>query len=70
MKDLVIVGSNANFNYNETSDIDLHIIADMSEDDEEKRLLCILYNAYKALFNNKYDIVVKGHEVEIYVESR
>jgi len=70
MKDLIIVGSNANFNYNETSDIDLHIIADMSkiEDDEEKRLLCILYNAYKALFNNKYDIVVKGHEVEIYVE--
>ena len=69
MKDLVIVGSNANFNYNDTSDIDLHIIADMSEtDEEEKKLLCILYNAYKALFNNKYDIIVKGHEVEIYVE--
>lgn len=70
MKDLVIVGSNANFNYSETSDIDLHIIADMSdvEEEEEKRLLCILYNAYRALFNNKYDIVVKDHNVEIYVE--
>lgn len=70
IKDIVIVGSNANFNYNETSDIDLHIIADMSnvEDEEEKRLLCILYNAYKTLFNNKYDITVKGHDVEVYVE--
>lgn len=70
VKDIVIVGSNANFNYNETSDIDLHIIADMSdiEDDEEKRLLCILYNAYKSMFNTKYDIKVKEHEVEIYVE--
>lgn len=70
VKDIVIVGSNANFNYNETSDIDLHIIADLSEveEEEEKRILCVLFNAYKSLFNAKYDIKVKDHEVEIYVE--
>ena len=35
----------------------------------KKRLLLILYNAYKTLFNKKYDINIKGHEVEVYVES-
>lgn len=70
LKDVLIIGSNANFNYTDESDIDLHIIVDMSdiEDEEEKRLLLILYNAYKSLFNNKYDPIIKGHEVEIYVE--
>ena len=71
LKDIIIVGSNANYNYTDESDIDLHLIADMSgvEDEEEKRLLLILYNAYKTLFNKKYDINIKGHEVEVYVES-
>lgn len=71
IKDIIIIGSNANYNYTPESDIDLHIIADMSdiEQDEEKRLLCILYNAYRSLFNNKYDITIKGQEVEVYVES-
>jgi len=71
LKDIIIIGSNANYNYTDESDIDLHLIADMSgvENDEEKRLLLILYNAYKTLFNKKYDINIKGHEVEVYVES-
>ena len=65
--DVVIIGSNASYNYNDASDIDLHIIADTSVYDNEDLALKI-YLAYKALFNNKYDPKIRNHEVEVYVE--
>lgn len=68
VKDVVIIGSNANYNYTEHSDIDTHIVADMSPYKNEKDLAMKLYEAYKCLFNNKYDPTIYGHEVEIYVE--
>lgn len=68
IKDIVIIGSNANYNYTEQSDIDLHIVADTSVYEDQKELAVKLYDAYKRLFNNKYDPTIYGHEVEIYVE--
>ena len=67
--DIWLLGSNANYNYNEDSDLDVHIIADESFDCSEKHLE-IIYNAYKALFNNRYEITIRGINVEIYVESK
>lgn len=69
VKDVVILGSNASYNYNDTSDIDVHIIADTEGLDLDKAHLAIIYNAYKSLFNNKYDVTIRGHEVEVYVEE-
>ena len=65
--DVVIIGSNASYNYNDASDIDLHVIADTSIYSDEDLALKI-YLAYKSLFNNKYDPMIRNHEVEIYVE--
>ena len=65
INDIIVVGSNASYNYTEDSDIDLHIVA---KAEESQDLYNIIYNAYKSLFNNKYDIMIKGHEVEVYVE--
>lgn len=67
--DIVIVGSNANYNYTKESDLDIHIIADESFDCSDKHL-DIIYNAYKALFNSKYDITINGINTEIYVENK
>lgn len=67
--DIYILGSNANFNYNDSSDLDIHIIADESFDCSEKHL-DLLYKAYKTLFNNKYDIQIKGIDTELYVENK
>lgn len=66
--DIYILGSNANYNYTDESDLDIHIIADDSFDCESKHLQ-IIYNAYKSLFNSKYDITIKGIDVELYVEN-
>ena len=67
--DIYILGSNANYNYTENSDLDIHIIADES-DDCNKNHLDIIYNAYKRIFNDKYDIKFHGINVEIYVENK
>lgn len=64
-----LVGSNASYNYNENSDIDIHLIADISDTSNEPKLLTILYNYVKSDFNNNYNIKVKGLEVELYVED-
>jgi len=68
VKDIVVIGSNANYNYNNGSDIDLHIVADTSVYENQEDLAMKLYQAYKTLFNNKFDPVIYGCPVEIYVE--
>lgn len=70
VKDVVLVGSNVNYNYGPNSDIDLHIVADTSNySNDMANLLDKIYNAYKTLFNQKYDLTIYGIPVEIYVES-
>lgn len=68
MVDARVLGSNANYNYTDKSDIDLHIVVNFDNVPEPK-LTNLLLSAYKTIFNNKFDITIKGHEVEIYVED-
>ena len=67
--DYWLVGSNASFNYKPTSDIDVHLIADLSKVSKDPGVLQILYNYFKSVFNSKYDITCKGLPVELYVED-
>lgn len=67
--DIWIVGSNASFNYTDSSDLDVHIIADTSSIKCVPNLLPSVYSAYQAIFNGKYDVSVNGVPVELYVED-
>lgn len=67
--DIQLVGSNASYNYTEHSDIDVHIIANFDAVTDETVLLKSLYDARKSAFNSKYDITIKGLEVELYVQD-
>lgn len=67
--DYWLVGSNAAYNYNDESDIDVHIIVDINSLGLNPYLISLLYNYIKSSFNDKYDIKVKGHEVELYLED-
>ena len=69
VKDIIFTGSNASYNYTKDSDIDLHIIADTSNFECPDNLYPKLYNAYKSLFNSKFDVSFYGIPVEIYVET-
>ena len=66
--DYWLVGSNAAYNYSSESDIDVHIIVDM-EQELNPYFLKLLYDYAKSSFNDKYNIKVKGHEVELYLED-
>ena len=67
LTDITISGSNASFNYNDASDIDLHLIADVNGPCEEN--LQALFLAKKSMFNDQYDINILGHAVEVYVQD-
>jgi 8-oxo-dGTP pyrophosphatase MutT (NUDIX family) len=66
LTDITISGSNAAYNYTRHSDIDLHLIADASGPCEVD--LKELFLAKKGLFNDQHDILIYGHEVEVYVQ--
>ena len=67
IKDILLVGSNANYNYTKDSDVDLHIVVS-KKPDCNKEHLGLIYQAYKSMFNNKFDCTIYGIPVEIYVE--
>lgn len=67
--DYWLVGSNAAYNYTPDSDIDVHIIVDMEDIGVNPYIIKVLYDYVKSNFNDKYDIMVKGHEVELYLED-
>lgn len=67
VNDIVLIGSNANYNYTDDSDLDIHIIAS-SKPDCNKKHLDKIYQAYKTIYNSKYDMTVKGYPAEVYVE--
>lgn len=67
--DYWLLGSNAAYNYGPKSDIDIHIIVNLEDLGVDPYILQVLYDYVKSDFNNKYDIMVKGHEVELYLED-
>lgn len=68
IKDIVLVGSNCAYNYTADSDLDVHIVAESEGLECPDELYTVIYSAYKSIFNNRYDISIKGIPVELYVE--
>jgi len=69
VKDIVLIGSNASYNYTKDSDLDIHLIADTSTLNCPDNLYPALYGAYRSLFNKKLDINFYDIPVELFVET-
>lgn len=69
--DIVITGSLANYNWDETySDIDLHIIVDFASTKCPKRILKDYFDSKKKVWNEQHDnITIYGFPVELYVQD-
>ena len=67
--DVVLVGSNASYNYTDKSDLDIHLIVNFDNIDENKELVNALCQSWKSLFNNAYDITLGGQPIEMYIED-
>lgn len=68
VKDIVLTGSLANYNWTEYSDFDLHVVTDY-RDLQADDLAEAFYRAKKTIWNDRHDITIYGHEVELYVED-
>lgn len=69
ISDVVIIGSLTNYNWTPYSDIDLHIVVDFAQLDMPEEQATLMFNAIKAAWNKSHIIVIKGHDVEVYVQG-
>lgn len=69
ISDIWILGSNASYNYNENSDLDVHIMVDTTSSTIDSKVLSKIYMSYRNLFKNIYSPKIKGIPVEVYVED-
>lgn len=68
IKDILLLGSNASYNYTDDSDLDIHVIVEPKEITEDEELLKQLYDLAASAFNDKFNIQLKGADAEVYVE--
>jgi hypothetical protein len=68
VQDITISGSNAAYSYTPHSDLDLHILVDMTKlhDDDMYREL---FDAKKNAYNDSHDIKIHGIPVELYIQD-
>ena len=69
IKDVVITGSSASFNYTSHSDLDLHLKVDYDLIHEDCPIVEGYLWALKSTFNKDHDISIYGIPVEVYAES-
>lgn len=67
--DVILTGSMANYNYNENSDLDVHIILDFNQISENKEFVGDYLKLKKQLWAENLPIQVKGHDVEMYFQD-
>jgi len=70
IKDIILTGSIANYNWNQYSDIDLHVLVDFDEiPSEYMEAFKDYFNSKKEVWNKQHNILIMDHEVELYVQD-
>jgi hypothetical protein len=67
--DMIFVGGNANYNYTEFSDVDLHLVVDKDKLPDCPDLIDDFLKDKKQLWALTHDIKIYGHDVELYAEE-
>jgi len=69
IKDVVLTGSVANYNWSKYSDIDVHIVVDYKDINEDAEFVRGYFMAKKNLWNETHDIQMFNFDVELYVQD-
>jgi len=69
LKDVLLLGSLANYNWSKFSDIDLHLIIDFNKFKDDEDFIKKHFDAEKNLWNKKHNVDIEGFPVEIYVQD-
>lgn len=68
--DIQLTGSLANYNWTDSSDLDVHIIIDFSQVDDNVELVRKALDGQRFIWNQRHPVVIKGHDVECYVQHK
>ena len=69
IEDVRLTGSLANYNWSKYSDVDVHIVVDFSKISDDTDLAKSFFDGARWRWNELHDIIIYGHEVEIFVEN-
>ena len=67
--DIILIGSNANYNWTEHSDIDLHVVINYLHVGNNLYLVEKYLQAKKSIWNSKYPLTYKGMNIELYAQD-
>ena len=72
--DVVLTGSNCNYNWSKLSDIDLHVILDYKKicptcKSKDEFDIDDCFKAKKSVWNDGHDVTIRGITVEVYAQS-
>jgi hypothetical protein len=67
--DIILIGSNANYNWTEHSDIDLHVVIDYQAVNKNLHLVKNYMMAKKSLWNANYPLTYQGMAIELYAQD-
>ena len=70
VKDVILTGSLANYNWTKHSDLDVHLVVDLVDSDNKRSLIDIqdYLNTKRQLWSERHPIKVKGYPVELYAQ--
>lgn len=67
--DVILIGSNANYNWTEHSDIDLHVVIDYQAVNKNLHLVKNYMMSKKSLWNANYPLTYQGMPIELYAQD-
>ena len=68
-EDILLVGSNANYNWSEFSDVDVHIALNYNQISDDNDFVKSFFDGKKNLWNLNHDIKIDIYKVEMYVQD-
>jgi hypothetical protein len=69
VKDILITGSLANYNWSKFSDLDVHIVLDYNQFDVKPEILGNYFYANKTIWSDEHDIKMFDFPIELYVQN-
>jgi len=67
---IMLLGSMANYNWNDSSDFDLHIVYDFKKVSEDEKFVKNFFDVKGSNWKSNHNITLKGYDVEIYVQGK
>ena len=68
--DVTLTGSNSNYNYNDYSDLDVHVLIDFKDINEDEDLVKKALDGQRFVWNLRHNISLRDHGVEMYIQDK